>query len=91
MRFYRQYDANEGPAPPSHWTYWEVEGWEKPLPWDDNIAATRSTTSDDSSPVKKVEDVFKTIFDIKDKVGEISDKIGDINDKLDELMEKVNQ
>ena len=91
MEYYKQYDANAGPDPTIDWTYSEVEGLDKPLPWDDNIAATRSTTSDDSSPVKKVEDVFKTIFDIKDKVGEISDKIGDINDKLDELMEKVDQ
>ena len=91
MEYYKQYDANAGPDPTIDWTDSEVEGLDKPLPWDDNIAATRSTTSDDSSPVKKVEDVFKTIFDIKDKVGEISDKIGDINDKLDELMEKVDQ
>ena len=91
MAYYEQYDANAGPDPTIDWTDSEVEGLDKPLPWDDNIAATRSTTSDDSSPVKKVEDVFKTIFDIKDKVGEISDKIGDINDKLDELMEKVDQ
>ena len=91
MENYKQYDANAGPDPTIDWTDSEVEGLDKPLPWDDNIAATRSTTSDDSSPVKKVEDVFKTIFDIKDKVGEISDKIGDINDKLDELMEKVDQ
>ena len=87
----KQYDANAGPDPTIDWTDSEVEGLDKPLPWDDNIAATRSTTSDDSSPVKKVEDVFKTIFDTKDKVGEISDKIGDINGKLDELMEKVDQ
>ena len=91
MEYYKQYDANAGSDPTIDWTDSEVEGLDKPLPWDDNIAATRSTTSDDSSPVKKVEDVFKTIFDIKDKVGEISDKIGDINDKLDELMEKVDQ
>ena len=91
MEYYKQYDANAGPDPTIDWTDSEVEGLDKPLPWDDNIAATRSTTSDDSSPVKKVEDVFKTIFDIKDKVGEISDKIGDINGKLDELMEKVDQ
>ncbi len=91
MEYYKQYDANAGPDPTIDWTDSEVEGLDKPLPWDDNIAATRSTTRDDSSPVKKVEDVFKTIFDIKDKVGEISDKIGDINDKLDELMEKVDQ
>lgn len=91
MEYYKQYDANAGADPTIDWTDSEVEGLDKPLPWDDNIAATRSTTSDDSSPVKKVEDVFKTIFDIKDKVGEISDKIGDINDKLDELMEKVDQ
>ena len=91
MEYYKQYDANAGPDPTIDWTDSEVEGLDKPLPWDDNIAATRSTTSDDSSPVKKVEDVFKTIFDTKDKVGEISDKIGDINDKLDELMEKVDQ
>ena len=91
MEYYKQYDANAGPDPTIDWTDSEVEGLDKPLPWDDNIAATRSTTSDDSSPVKKVEDAFKTIFDIKDKVGEISDKIGDINDKLDELMEKVDQ
>ena len=91
MEYYKQYDANAGPDPTIDWTDSEVEGLDKPLPWDDNIAATRSTTSDDSSPVKKVEDVFKTIFDMKDKVGEISDKIGDINGKLDELMEKVDQ
>ncbi|MBQ6201947.1 MAG: hypothetical protein IJK50_11050, partial [Prevotella sp.] len=62
MEYYKQYDANAGPDPTIDWTDSEVEGLDKPLPWDDNIAATRSTTSDDSSPVKKVEDVFKTIF-----------------------------
>ena len=86
MAYYEQYDANAGPDASIDWTDSEVEGLDKPLPWDDNIAATRSTTSDDSSPVKKVEDVFKTIFDIKDKVGDISDKLDDLLDKLDEVL-----
>lgn len=86
MSYYQTISADAGPDASIDWG-----DLDEPLVWDDNKAATRSTTSDDSSPVKKVEDVFKTIFDIKDKVGEISDKIGDINDKLDELMEKVDQ
>ena len=86
MAYYEQYDANAGPDASIDWTDSEVEDLDKPLPWDDNIAATRSTTSDDSSPVKKVEDVFKTIFDIKDKVGDISDKLDDLLDKLDEVL-----
>ena len=86
MAYYEQYDANAGPNASIDWTDSEVEGLDKPLPWDDNIAATRSTTSDDSSPVKKVEDVFKTIFDIKDKVGDISDKLDDLLEKIDEVL-----
>lgn len=86
MAYYQTISEKAGPDASIDWG-----DLDEPLVWDDNKAATRSTTSDDSSPVKKVEDVFKTIFDIKDKVGEISDKIGDINDKLDELMEKVDQ
>lgn len=83
MEYYKQYDANAGPDPTIDWTDSEVEGLDKPLPWDDNIAATRG---DDDLNVKKVEDVFKTIFDIKDKVGDISDKLDDLLDKLDEVL-----
>lgn len=86
MAYYEQYDANAGPDASIDWSDSEVEGLDKPLVWDDNIAATRSTTSDDSSPVKKVEDVFKTIFDIKDKVGDISDKLDDLLEKIDEVL-----
>ncbi len=81
MEYYKQYDANAGPDPTIDWTDSEVEGLDKPLPWDDNIAATRG---DDDLNVTKVKDVFSAVFDIKDKVGEI-------NDKLDELLEKVDQ
>ena len=81
MEYYKQYDANAGPDPTIDWTDSDVEGLDKPLPWDDNIAATRG---DDDLNVTKVKDVFSAVFDIKDKVG-------DINDKLDELMEKVDQ
>jgi len=84
MEYYKQYDANAGPDPTIDWTDSEVEGLDKPLPWDDNIAATRG---DDDLNVKKVKDVFSAVFDIKDMVGDISDKLGDLMDKVDEVLE----
>lgn len=83
MEYYKQYDANAGPDPTIDWTDSEVEGLDKPLVWDDGIAATRAENSDADSKVKTPENIFSSIFK--------SDPIGDISDKLDDLLEKIDE
>ena len=83
MAYYEQYDANAGPDASIDWSDSEVEGLDKPLVWDDGIAATRAENSDADSNVKTPENIFSSIFK--------SDPIGDISDKLDNLLEKIDE
>ena len=83
MAYYEQYDANAGPDASIDWSDSEVEGLDKPLVWDDGIAATRAENSDADSKVKTPENIFSSIFK--------SDPIGDISDKLDDLLEKIDE
>ena len=83
MAYYEQYDANAGPDASIDWSDSEVEGLDKPLVWDDGIAATRAENSDADSKVKTPENIFSSIFK--------SDPIGDIKDKLDDLLEKIDE
>lgn len=83
MEYYKQYDANAGPDASIDWSDSEVEGLDKPLVWDDGIAATRAENSGADSNVKKPENIFSSIFK--------SDPIGDISDKLDDLLEKIDE
>ena len=85
MAYYEQYDASAGPDASIDWSDSEVEGLDKPLVWDDNIAATRSTTSDADSKVKTPENIFSSIFK-SDPIGDISDKLDDLLDKIDEVL-----
>ena len=83
MAYYEQYDASAGPDASIDWSDSEVEGLDKPLVWDDGIAATRAENSDADSKVKTPENIFSSIFK--------SDPIGDISDKLDDLLEKIDE
>ena len=83
MAYYEQYDAYAGPDASIDWSDSEVEGLDKPLVWDDGIAATRAENSDADSKVKTPENIFSSIFK--------SDPIGDISDKLDDLLEKIDE
>jgi hypothetical protein len=85
MAYYEQYDANAGPDASIDWSDSEVEGLDKPLVWDDGIAATRSENSDADSKVKTPENIFSSIFK-SDPIGDISDKLDDLLDKIDEVL-----
>ena len=83
MAYYEQYDAYAGPDASIDWSDSEVEGLDKPLVWDDGIAATRAENSNADSNVKTPENIFSSIFK--------PDPLGEINDKLDNLLDKVDQ
>ena len=85
MAYYEQYDANAGPDASIDWSDSEVEGLDKPLVWDDGIAATRAENSDADSKVKTPENIFSSIFK-SDPIGDISDKLDDLLDKIDEVL-----
>ena len=85
MAYYEQYDANAGPDASIDWSDSEVEGLDKPLVWDDGIAATRAENSDADSKVKTPENIFSSIFK-SDPIGDIKDKLDDLLDKLDEVL-----
>ena len=85
MAYYEQYDAKAGPDASIDWSDSEVEGLDKPLVWDDGIAATRAENSDADSKVKTPENIFSSIFK-SDPIGDISDKLDDLLDKLDEVL-----
>ncbi len=85
MAYYEQYDASAGPDASIDWSDSEVEGLDKPLVWDDGIAATRAENSDADSKVKTPENIFSSIFK-SDPIGDISDKLDDLLDKLDEVL-----
>ena len=83
MAYYEQYDAYAGPDASIDWSDSEVEGLDKPLVWDDGIAATRAENSDADSKVKTPENIFSSIFK--------PDPLGEINDKLDNLLGKIDE
>ena len=83
MAYYEQYDAYAGPDASIDWSDSEVEGLDKPLVWDDGIAATRAKDSDADPKVKTPENVFSSIFK--------PDPLGEINDKLDNLLGKIDE
>ena len=85
MAYYEQYDASAGPDASIDWSDSEVEGLDKPLVWDDGIAATRAENSDADSKVKTPENIFSSIFK-SDPIGDISDKLDDLLDKIDEVL-----
>ena len=83
MAYYEQYDEKAGPDASIDWSDSEVEGLDKPLVWDDGIAATRAENSDADSKVKTPENIFSSIFK--------PDPLGEINDKLDNLLGKIDE
>ena len=83
MAYYEQYDEKAGPDASIDWSDSEVEGLDKPLVWDDGIAATRAKDSDADPKVKTPENVFSSIFK--------PDPLGEINDKLDNLLGKIDE
>ena len=98
MAYYEQYDADAGPDASIDWSDSDVEGLDEPLPWDDNIAATRAGTR--AIGVGTVISVGAKIlgalfqeekYDPKADIQEMKKNLNKITGKLDEVLKGQEQ